>query len=103
MDGIAPRSREADCITLLQADERTYSLPSEQSGQLMPDRRKKSTRLTVSLEQQDYDALTVIAAKNDVSLSWVIRQAIHRFVKEHGPHPQLPLNYPRNTGASGSE
>lgn len=57
----------------------------------MTDRRKKTTRLTVSLDDEDYTALAAIAAKSDVSLSWVIRQAIHRFVQEHGAHPELPL------------
>lgn len=57
----------------------------------MTERRKKTTRLTVSLDDKDYAALTAIAAKSDVSLSWVIRQAIHRFVQVHGAHPELPL------------
>lgn len=57
----------------------------------MTERRKKTTRLTVSLDDEDYAALTAIAAKSDVSLSWVIRQAIHRFVQEHGAQPELPL------------
>lgn len=57
----------------------------------MTERREKTTRLTVSLDDENYTALTAIAAKSDVSLSWVIRQAIHRFVQEHGAHPELPL------------
>lgn len=57
----------------------------------MTERRKKTTRLTVSLDDEDYRALAALAAKSDVSLSWVIRQAIHRFVQEHGAHPELPL------------
>lgn len=47
----------------------------------MTDRPRKSTRLTVSLEEQDYDALSQIALVRDVSLSWVIRQAIHQFIE----------------------
>ncbi len=46
----------------------------------MTERPRKSTRLTVSLEAQDYDALNAIALANDASLSWVIRQAIRQFV-----------------------
>ena len=57
----------------------------------MAERRKKTTRLTVSLDEADYAALDAIASKSDVSLSWVIRQAIHRFVQEYGAHPDLPL------------
>lgn len=46
----------------------------------MADRPLKSTRLTVSLEEQDHDALTEIALARDVSLSWVIRQAVRQFI-----------------------
>ena len=57
----------------------------------MAERRKKGTRLTVSVDDDDYAILNAIAARSDVSLSWVIRQAIHRFIQEHGAHPELPL------------
>lgn len=48
----------------------------------MADRPLKSTRLTVSLEEQDYDTLTEIALARDVSLSWVIRQAVRQFIEK---------------------
>ncbi len=57
----------------------------------MVQRRKKTTRLTVSLNEADYAALDAIASRSDASLSWVIRQAIHRFVQEHGAQTELPL------------
>ena len=57
----------------------------------MAERRKKTTRLTVSLDEIDYAALNAIASQSDVSLSWIIRQAIHRFLHEHGAQPELPL------------
>ena len=47
----------------------------------MTARPRKATRLTVSLDAADYDALNHIAQEKDVSLSWVIRQAIRQFVK----------------------
>ena len=46
----------------------------------MSDRPRKSTRLTVSLEPQDYDALADLAVARDVSLSWLIRQAVRQFI-----------------------
>lgn len=50
----------------------------------MTERPRKSTRLTVSLEEQDYDALNGIAFDRDVSLSWVVRQAVKQFIeREH--------------------
>ncbi len=63
----------------------------------MAERRKKSTRLTVSLDDADYAALNAMASRSDVSLSWVIRQAIQRFVREHGAQPELPLTLAEQT------
>lgn len=65
----------------------------------MAKQLRKATRLTVSLDEQDYAALNAVAAKSDVSLSWVIRQAIHRFLVEHGEQPQLPLQLPKRQKA----
>ena len=64
----------------------------------MAERRKKTTRLTVSLDDADYAALNALASKSDVSLSWVIRQAIQRFVREHGAQPELPLTLAEQAG-----
>ncbi|NYS26405.1 CopG family transcriptional regulator [Rhodobacteraceae bacterium 2376] len=47
----------------------------------MSDRPRKSTRLTVSLEEQDYGALADLAVARDVSLSWLIRQAVRQFIE----------------------
>ena len=63
----------------------------------MAERRRKTTRLTVSLDEADYAALNAVASRSDVSLSWVIRQAIQRFVREHGAQPELPLRLERQT------
>jgi predicted transcriptional regulator len=46
------------------------------------ERPTKATRLTVSLEEQDYQALNEIARERDASLSWVIRQAIRHFIND---------------------
>ena len=64
----------------------------------MVERRKKTTRLTVSLDEVDYAALNALASKSDVSLSWLIRQAIQRFVREHGAQPELPLTLAEEAG-----
>ena len=45
----------------------------------------------MSLDEADYAALNAMASRSDVSLSWVIRQAVQRFVREHGAEPELPL------------
>jgi len=46
----------------------------------MNERPRKATRLTVSLEEQDYRTLNEIAMARDASISWVIRQAIRQFI-----------------------
>jgi Ribbon-helix-helix protein, copG family len=47
----------------------------------MNERPRKATRLTVSLEEQDYRTLNEIALARDASVSWVIRQAIRQFIE----------------------
>jgi len=64
----------------------------------MPERRKKTTRLTVSLDDADYAALDALASRSDVSLFWATRQAIQRFVREHGMQPHLPLSLAEQAG-----
>ncbi len=53
----------------------------------MTERPRKATRLTVSLEEQDYRTLNEIAVARDASVSWVIRQAIRQFI-DSVPKPQ---------------
>jgi NADPH-dependent ferric siderophore reductase len=60
----------------------------------MEKRAKKITRLTVSLNLEDHAVLAALAAKSDVSLSWVVRQAIHRFIQQHQAQAELPLALP---------
>ena len=47
----------------------------------MVERPRKATRLTVSLEEQDYRTLNEIALARDASISWVIRQAIRQLIE----------------------
>lgn len=51
----------------------------------MNTRPRKSTRLTVSLDPADVATLERIAVRQDVSLSWVIRQAIRQFADREPP------------------
>jgi hypothetical protein len=66
------------CCNVMIADLGSFELRRV----LMTDRPRKSTRLTVSLEEQDYEALNQIALSKDVSLSWVIRQAVRQFIEK---------------------
>lgn len=55
--------------------------------------RKFGPRLTVSLTGSDYDALSALAEKDDVSVSWVVRRAIDEYLDNHRheAEPALPL------------
>ncbi|SEG32298.1 ribbon-helix-helix domain-containing protein [Jhaorihella thermophila] len=55
--------------------------------------RKFGPRLTVSLTGSDYDALSILAEKGEVSVSWVIRRAIEEYLANHTDdvEPTLPL------------
>lgn len=50
----------------------------------MSDRSKKlGPRVTVSVTPGDYDTLNTLANKGDVSVSWVVRRAIHEYLRRH--------------------
>ena len=57
--------------------------------------RKFGPRLTVSLTGQDYDDLSALADKDDVSVSWVVRRAIDEYLDHHRHEvePALPLRH----------
>ncbi|MGO7675009.1 ribbon-helix-helix domain-containing protein [Rhizobium leguminosarum] len=46
-------------------------------------RSKKTVRLTVSLDEAEYAAVSAIAERNDASMSWALRQALHQFIKNN--------------------
>ena len=66
----------------------------------MTGRPRKATRLTVSLEEQDYRLLNEIAVARDASVSWVIRQAIRQFI-ETTAKPQNEPDPPRGNRTGG--
>ena len=45
--------------------------------------KKFGPRLTVSLTVSDYDALNALAQKDEVSLSWVVRRAVERYLHSY--------------------
>ncbi|MGE0252970.1 MAG: ribbon-helix-helix protein, CopG family [Alphaproteobacteria bacterium] len=45
--------------------------------------RKLGPRVTVSVTRGDYDILNALADREDVSVSWVIRRAIHEYLRPH--------------------
>lgn len=67
--------------------------------------RKYGPRLTVSLTSHDYDALSVLAHKDDVSVSWVVRRAIDEYLgnHRHEVEPVLPLRLPQKVEKSAHQ
>lgn len=60
---------------------------------------KKGQRITVSLSESDYAALSALAESNDVSLSWIARKAITDFLERYKSEElQLPLGIGRTGG-----
>lgn len=49
------------------------------------------TRITVGLEQHDYDALADVAEKEERSLSWLVAQAVKLYLKDREQSFQFPL------------
>jgi predicted DNA-binding ribbon-helix-helix protein len=52
----------------------------------------KTARLSISLNQADYDSLQRVAEDNDVSVAWIVRKAIERFLHSN-PQPELFPSY----------
>lgn len=53
-------------------------------------RRTKGARLSISLTQEQYDALQELADKNNVTLAWLGRYAVDQLLQQTGAG-QLPL------------
>ncbi|WP_139212397.1 ribbon-helix-helix protein, CopG family [Jannaschia pohangensis] len=45
-----------------------------------PRTDRKIARISVSLDDQDYQVLREIADKNDVSAAWIVRRAVSEFL-----------------------
>jgi hypothetical protein len=55
----------------------------------MSDRSKKlGPRVTISVTPGDYDTLNTLADRDDVSVSWVIRRAIHEYLRRYHQPPR---------------
>lgn len=66
----------------------------------MTGRSKKfGPRVTVSLIGDDYDALTVLADKHEVSISWVVRRAVEEYLRRRRPGLE---RVPQSTNSKGA-
>ena len=59
-----------------------------------PRGNRKEARLSVSLDERDYEQLCALARQHDVSVAWMVRQAVHSLIRhQHDAtaNPELPL------------
>jgi predicted transcriptional regulator len=61
---------------------------------------KSKQRITISLVKEVFERISSIASENDVSIAWVIRYAVDKFLKEwrEGRQEQLFLPLGKNRG-----
>lgn len=57
---------------------------------------KKSVRTSVILPEDAHARVQALADANNVSVAWVIRAAVVRFLEEHGDQTELPLRLPKS-------
>jgi hypothetical protein len=74
----------AKCIPLLQVNT------AQRSRWIMPKRKQKKERLSVSVTEEQKAALQAIADKSDVSLARVVQEAVKEFLAKHNEQ-RLPL------------
>ena len=57
----------------------------------MAARFRKRIRTSVVLPEDAYARVQRMAAANDVSMAWVIRQAVQKFLDSHDYQTELPF------------
>ena len=64
---------------------------------------KPRQRITISLDKESLESVSSIALENDVSIAWVIRHSVDRFLKEwkEDREKQLFLPLSKNKGSKG--
>jgi len=84
-----PTCGDDKCITLVHCDsDLTYK---NTTGTLLAA-AQKSSRATVSFTERDHQRLSELAEAQDVSVAWVIRQAVTEYLERNRPdQPGLPL------------
>lgn len=58
----------------------------------MPAHRNNRVRTSVILPDEVYEKIAKLAEKNDVSVAWVIRQAVVRFLEDQSNGKRLKLD-----------
>ena len=61
------------------------------------------TRITVGLPDEEHAALTALAERHDVSLSWLTRKAVAEFLARQGENDSQPAFDLPLAGGKGNE
>jgi len=59
-----------------------------------PKGKRKQARISVSFDDGEYAELCALARRRDVSLAWIVRQAVHGLLEREQTRPEnleLPL------------
>lgn len=59
-----------------------------------PKGKRKQARISVSFDDGEYATLCALARRHDVSLAWLVRQAVHTLIERERTLPEnleLPL------------
>lgn len=59
-----------------------------------PRGNRKEARISVSFDAGEYAQLCKLAGQRDVSVAWLVRQAVHDFIRQEkdvAENPELPL------------
>ncbi|EGQ9248935.1 hypothetical protein CGH85_22690 [Vibrio parahaemolyticus] len=56
-------------------------------------KKKCKSRMSISLTEEHYEKLCVLSEEKDVSLAWLIRQAVEAYIKEeHKRKSEIRVN-----------
>ena len=77
---------------------------TDASSEKHADGDRPMKRITITVQPEDYAAMTRVAKDNDVTVSWLIRRLMRDFLErhEHGGSFRLELGRLRKPAAAGA-
>ena len=86
MTAVRRRSQDLPALTSARASHRLQYCSTLRQGAVAT-----KERFTVNIDADQLERLQTLAEQHGVSMAWLGRQAIARFLADHGPHPELPF------------
>jgi predicted transcriptional regulator len=56
-----------------------------------PKSNRRTVRLSVTLDEDDYKVVRDMAESMDLSTAWMVRRAVTEFIERHGREDAMPL------------